>query len=214
MHVLIHANPRISWQVSYSKAFLNGLNAQAIDASITHNPKAKDEHMVVLGPHWAKKHHPDCLYVDRAYWGDPHAVSIHQLRDGEKVFDWSNKPQRARPVLKPMKRGHRTLALCDFGQYLDIDGATIRRHPSEHKSKESLQSCLNRHDVAIGGKSTALVDAAINGLVVKTLSDNSPVSFISGQQNPDRAHWINCLAWHNWTLKEINEGMIWHWLKF
>jgi hypothetical protein len=100
-----------------------------------------------------------------------------------------------------MKTGSKRLYLCDFqgkpkGQY-----DTVRWHPSEMPAESTLQDDLNRHDIAIGNRTTALVDAAIHGLRVETDDLNSPVFGLV-----DREQWITDLAWHNWSMDELASG--------
>jgi len=216
MRAVVHVNPSLSWQLRYGAAITGSLSDFGIDARITNNPKESDDLTVVLGPHWAKQHHGHhrCLYVDRAYWGDPGAVSFHWISRGEKEFNWSGKGGRSHPPLSPLKTGNKTVVLCDYNTLFELSGATVRRHPSEVKQSETLSECLARHQIAVGGRSTALVDAAIAGLRVVTNDDYSPVKPLSFSVNPDREHWIKSLSWHNWTFDEIERGELWpHFLK-
>lgn len=213
MHAVIHTNPSIHWQVKYSKALISGLESQGITARISHKQTDKADLTIVLGPHWCAEHHSDCLYLDRAFWGDPEAVSIHWVVNHQKVYDWTPREGRTYPEPKPMKSGDRTLVLCDYRKDYQVNG-TKRKHPTESRSNEPLNVALSAHDQAYGGRSTALVDAAINGLKVTTLEKNTPVDPISGQDNPDRERWLKALSWHNWTFEEIKKGDLWpHFLK-
>lgn len=211
MRAVVHANPSIEWQRRYGAAVVDGLKRCGHGARLTGTPTDADELVVVLGPHWAFQFHAHrrCIYIDRAYWGDPDAVSIHWLSCGEKVFDWSRTESRNHPELAPLKQGGRTVVLCDFGRFFDLPQATIRQHPADMAPGESLSACLARHEIAVGGRSTALVDAAIAGLRVVTNDKHSPVRPISFQAEPDRERWISALAWHNWTIDEIERGEPW-----
>ena len=102
------------------------------------------------------------------------------------------------------------MILCDFGtdtrEFSQIyENATIRRHPAEEPCAESLSECLQSHERAIGAHTTALVDAAVLGLGVECTALDGPISGLKH----GRKHWINCLAWHNWTLEEIRAGDTW-----
>jgi hypothetical protein len=158
-----------------------------------------------MGPWYALNENPRCLYIDRAYWGDPQAVSISWY-DNRKLFDWADKPARQHPQLQPEKPVGRTVILCDYGmtgveELRRNPGATIRRHPSEQQAGESLADCLNAHSKAVGRHTTALVDAAIAGLEVE-----ADAAGPCGGLRFGREHWIRCLAWHNWTKTEIESG--------
>lgn len=210
MRAVIHCNPGIRWQLKYSKAIKKGLDAFSIPAKITGEREQVADLRIILGPHWGIS---DGLLIDRAFWGDPYAVSVHWLKKGSKVYDWTPKAGRYHPELKPMKDGDRQIVLCDFGKHYNATG-TLRRHPAERGESEPLKAALERHDKAIGGKSTALVDAAIEGLKVTTVEKNTPVDPISGKSHPDRLTWVQALSWHNWTFNELEKGELWpHYLK-
>lgn len=211
MRAVIHVNPSSEWQVRYAAALLAGLRACGNTPRITHNPVDADELTVVLGPHWALSYHGHrrVVLIDRAYWGDPQSVSMHWAENGQKVFDWSRTEPRDHPPLSPLKTGSRTVVLCDYGRLYELGGATIRRHPADAPSCETLAECLARHEIAAGGRSTALVDAAIAGLRVVTNDKHSPVLPLSFQAEPDRERWITALAWHNWNINEIEQGEPW-----
>ena len=210
--ILIHVNPAIDWQNRYAEALKKGFALLGKEATVTHNPKDKGFFNILLGPNWAADYHFFGLMLDRAYWGDPNAVAVHWYRNGQKVFHWHGRAGRYHPELKPLKTGKRSVLFQDYKTHFKpaftVD--TVRFHPSEYPSKETLSECLERHEVAYGGKSTVLVDAAINGLFVKSLVENSPVEIISGFLIPDRVNWIKSLSWHNWTIDEIARGELWN----
>lgn len=180
----------------------DGFAAKGIKSFISTKPDTPGDVHVVLGPWFAldKWRHANTLMIDRAYWGDPECVSIHWLRDGEKVR-LKGMPHRAHPNLQKMKDGSRRIYLCDYKQKPEGDYDTARYHPSEVKGQCSLKEALNTHDIAIGKRSTALVDAAIHGLRVET---NDPHSPVYGLEN--RKQWARDLAWHNWSMAEIASG--------
>lgn len=216
MRAVVHVNPSLSWQQRYGVAITSSLVDFGVEARTTHNPEESADLTVILGPHWAKHHHGHhrCLYIDRAYWGDPDAVSVHWMEHGEKEFDWSGNEGRPHPSLFPLKSGERTVVLCDYNKLFELPGATIRQHPSNHPPSETLSECFVRHEIAVGGRSTALVDAAIAGLRVISNDPYSPVKPLSFAIDPDREHWIKSLSWHNWTFEEIKSGELWpHFLK-
>ena len=181
---------------------------------------------VCLGPWYALRENVGSrvFYLDRAFWGDPDSVSLCWLDgEGRKQFNWDCTAKRAHPELMPWKSGNAAVVLCDYGMTGELErnmarpmfsDVTIRRHPSESTESEPLSSCLNAHQVAIGRHSTAMVEAAINGLAIVCRATGSPVSPIAGKsccdiQHRDRENWINALAWHNWTLADIESGDAW-----
>jgi hypothetical protein len=180
----------------------DGFKAKGIEVRISHRPEDSAETHIVMGPWFALKQwrHANTLMIDRAYWGDPECVSIHWLRDGEKVF-LRDMPYRKHPKLKKPKEGTSRLYLCDYGQKPEGEYDAVRCHPAEKKDQGPLLDALNVHDIAAGRRSTALVDAAIHGLRVECNDPHSPVYGITS-----RRQWIRDLAWHNWSKSEISSG--------
>jgi len=204
---VIHCNRSLRHQVELAECLQEGT-----DAEISYSVETPATTHIVLGPWYALKRwrFDNTLYIDRAHWGDPDSISVHWLAGGEKVRTQGN-PFREHPEVKPWKTGSNALILCDFG----MDGialgqqynATIRKHPAEGENTP-LAEILDGYDIAIGKRTTALVDAAIAGLKVITTDPHSPVWPISGQRG-DREQWLNDLAWHNWSKDEIRRGAMW-----
>ena len=206
MHCLIHANPWLEWQSRYSAALQQGLVRAGHNATITHDPYLHGELSILLGPHFAKKYHPErCIFIDRAFWGDPNAVSMYWMENGNKIYHWHGRGGRTHPELKETKHGTRTVVLNDFDEQFNEPNATVRHHPARVPCDETLQDCLGRHDVAIGGRSTALVEAFIQGLQVESRVHNGPVP-----TGINREYWIRSLSWHNWGIDEIACGDLWN----
>jgi len=196
----------MSHQIDYGRAVKAGFDRHGLSAEISHLSDAPGDIHVCIGPNFALRHwrNKQTLLLDRAYWSDPKCVSAHWLVSGQRF--WSgNDGERDHPELKPMKEGDRTIYLCDYGE-LPPKGHfdTVRRHPANGKSSESLSKALSRHDKAAGKRSTALVSAAIAGLHVETDDPQSLVYALC--QGVERERWITSLAWHNWGLKEIERG--------
>ena len=200
---VIHCNRGLAHQVEMARCLRDGLNAKGHKAKISYSADDSADIHVVMGPWFALKQwrYDKTLMIDRAYWGDPECVSIHWLKDGEKVF-LRNQKYRKHPKLKKPKEGEKRLYLCDFRQAPEGEFDAVRYHPAEKKPQGSLQDALDAHDIAIGRRSTALVDAAIHGLRVETIDPHSPVYGIT-----DRRQWIRDLAWHNWSKAEISSGV-------
>jgi len=204
---VIHCNRSLSHQVELAECLHEGMGGE-----ISYSPFTQADLHIVLGPWFALQQWRtgNTLYIDRAYWGDPDCVSIHWLKNGEKVRTTDN-PYRLHPAVKPWKRGGKAIVLGDYGadsraiaqQY----GADIRMHPAQGE-KRPLCDVLGHYQIAIGSRTTALVDAAIAGLKVITNDIHSPVWPISGQRC-DREQWLNDLAWHNWSKNEIRRGSMW-----
>lgn len=201
----IHVNASLAHQKRLGEALAEGFKCHGLSPILTHSPHASGDWHVCIGPwfaldQWRGDH---TLYIDRAYWGDPECVSVHWLDGGEKRRSKGNK-YRAHPELKPMKVGDRRVYLCDYNRPPEGFYHTVRYHPSEKKSRYTLQECFDMHDIALGRRTTALVDAHINGLQVFTDDPHSPVYGIES-----REQWIRDLAWHNWSHDEIARGEMW-----
>ena len=223
---LVHYNPSLGHQVRYARAF------EQAGFKITTEVDGKADVHVVLGPWYAMKHlqdHPRVLMIDRAYWGDPDSVSIGWLQpDGSRAFA-TGTYQRPHPKPLPWKeREQSALLLADYGQ--DISEAyaeaklrfhfvRVRKHPADDPSQVPLRTHLALCDVAIGWKSTALVEAALYGVPVVCLNDQGvtrPVAAHSIEADlyrGSRAEWLHNLSYRQFTIDEIADGTAWRHLK-
>lgn len=143
------------------------------------------------------------ILVDRCYYrGDPDHVSVGWMnaRGGRDFFAGEGRP---RPVPEPTRAGNRSIFLADFhGPVEPAD--TVRRHPADELPAESLEMALQRHDVAIGYRTTALVAAALKGLRIDCRSDEHIVA------QPD---WLDLLPYADWHGREIETGACWEHLR-
>ena len=226
--IAIHINPGIENQVNYGTALAAGFKAHGIKYNLTANIEAKADMHCIIGPWYAFKHywnHESIIYLDRACWDHPNRTLINWMYKGEKVWEWGQRLKaRYHPEIKPWKQGNNLVVLCDYGddgvQQANLArphfNVSIRRHPS-NAEQESLASCLTKNEVAIGKRSTALVDAAIHGLSVITYDHLSPAFPVAGRLRdircPDRLAWLRDLSWHNWTINEIQSGEAWQHLQ-
>ena len=199
---VIHCNRGLAHQVDWAKALRAGFAVHGVKAEISYQADTPADVHVVLGPWFALKEwrFANTLMLDRAYWGDPECASLHWMKEGEKVY-LRDMPHRDHPKLKKEKTGDRRLYLCDYKQAPEGEYDTVRYHPSEKSGQCSLAEALHAHDIAIGKRSTALVDAVIHGLRVETSDPHSPVYGLTS-----RRQWIRDLAWHNWSRDEIASG--------
>ena len=207
----ILVNPALSHQLDHARAWRAGLKRHGVDLVVTHDRDYRADLLILSGPNYApaRKHGDNVLYIDRAYWGDPDSVSIHWLNNGEKVYTGCTA-HRPHPALMPYRTDTRRIFLADYGCKPFGRYDAVRMHPADGGAG-SLQEALQGYGVAVGRRTTALVDAAIAGLVVDTDDENSPVWPIRGLKG-NRGDWITCLAWHNWSLTEIEEGDAWAYL--
>ena len=211
----IHTNTGLKHQVEWADALRSGFFKHGVHALITPSKTMQADINVCLGPWYALPMHTQgtVFYLDRAFWGDPERCSLQWMHSGYKQFDWRVKPERAHPELQPEKVGDRVVILCDYDMIPEPElkrhpKATIRKHPAQAQS-EPLADCLNRHDIAAGRHTTALVDAAIHGLAIHCVT---PYTATAGLMR-GRKQWINCLAWHNWHIDEIRSGEAWEHLR-
>jgi hypothetical protein len=201
----IHVNTALAHQVRIGRA----LHAGIPNSVLTDSPHTLGDTHVILGPWFALdqwRHAPNVLYIDRAYWGDPDSVSIHWLRKGEKVVGPRLKPREI-PKILPYRNSEKRIYLCDYGQQPEGDYSGVRYHPADG-GQGSLHDALEGYGVALGRRTTALIDAAILGLQVITNDKYSPVWPISGRKG-GREQLLTRLAWHNWALTEIESGAAW-----
>ena len=221
---VIHRNPALNHQIKLAEQFAAGFKRSGQAWVITSDQgKAGDIH-VVLGPHYALnqwRNHHRCVWVDRAFWGDPECVSVGGSAGIDRKFPagagWRNHPE-----LVPWTDGRDCIVLADYGDTgLDLaalvrphcERVEIRRHPAEGGSG-ALSDALQGFQIAIGRNTSALVEAAISGLSVVCKSPRSPVMPIASASirdlvQPDRNEWLRGLSWANWSGSEIESGELW-----
>lgn len=229
VRVLLHVNQAIPHQVNEAIGMMEGFKKHSdIRASVTDQKRVLGADInIVFGPYYSLKEHqgiPNTLYIDRGYYEWPKYNSIHWVDSNtEKI--WINNNQghpRYHPNQQPKKNGRKAVVLLDHiavsnqrdrRKLIDrargeFDTVTIRYHPYEKEPDNSLEECLENHDVAFGHRTTALVEAALAGLEVRTKDIYSPVYPLSiNHQN--LTEWIHDLSWHMWTLEEMKSGEVW-----
>ena len=197
--VCIHANPNLAHQGYWAEGLKNALNFHGFNAEITAELNKESDIHVVLGPHYAKKHHlnHETILLDRCFYrGDPDHISLGWLLPcGGRRF--TKGEGREPPEVQPLKTGNKQIFLADY-QGKICQAHTIRLHPAESKPIESLYSALNRHDIATGHKTTALVDAALLGLSVTSFDP---------QHILNQPAWLGLLPYADWAYNELNEAV-------
>jgi hypothetical protein len=217
--VVIHANPRLQHQQDFALALAQGFKRNGLSSRITANKHLPGDLHVVIGPWYAleeNKHHR-ILYADRCFYGDSRwTISLGWLENGQR--DFMNLGMAASkgslPLMRPRKDGRRrAVVLGDYGcdmqhevlkARVDYDEVMFRPHPAERPSEWTLERTLEWADVAIGYGSTALVDALLWGLEVKTLDTNHVCHGVT-----DRTSWLTDLSWAQWTHSECASGEFW-----
>ena len=221
---VIHRNAALNHQIKHAEQFAAGFKRHGQACVITSDRGMAGDIHVVLGPHYALeqwRNHPRCVWLDRAFWSDPECVSVGWSAGVTRKFPagagWRNHPE-----LQPWKSGRDCIVLADYGD----DGASmaalvrphverveIRRHPAEGGAG-ALSDALRGFQIAIGGKTTALVEAAISGLSIVCKDARNPVTPVASNtirdlSQPDRAEWLRALSWANWSGSEIASGDLW-----
>lgn len=222
---VIHYNPHLYNQTLYRDHLVSGFVNLGYKVTSTTDKNAKGDIHVCIGPHYAFN---ECMgrptiYLDRCLWGDDlDAVSIGWVgKNGGMIYPKGADDKRPKPELMPWVDGdgEQAIFLCDYGECPEIysiakkhySNVTLRHHPSTRQQQPSLSMHLCGHSVAIGGRTSALVDAAIRGYPVITYDERSPVADISGRDiidivKPDRRQWLNNLSYAQWRGEEIRTG--------
>lgn len=224
---VIHCNPSLAHQVKHAEAFAAGFQRHGIACEISSRPDREADMHVVLGPHYALdywRRHPRCLWLDRAYWGDPDYATVGWSQGTTRKFAQGDGA-RNHPALQPWRDGRNCIVLSDYrddGQRMaamarpHVDRVEIRRHPVEGGAG-TLSDALRGFQIAIGHRTTALIEAAISGLTIVCTDPDNPVrdvasSSIRDLRQPDRSAWIGKLSWHQWNHDEIASGECWEWI--
>ena len=224
VRVVIHSNPGLANQIESAGWLKEGFSCHGIDAEITADKHAPGDIHVVQGPHYAWHEYvgkPHVIWLDRCFYGDARFdLSIGWLRhDGSRDFRNADKtePNGTLPELMPLKTDQKgAVIFADYGKMVQADHWTVdarrghfpvymRPHPSEMESFYTLDDMWERCGVAIGGQSTALVQAAINGLYVKSYDPLHVCQDIG----TDREGWLTRLSWCQFHYTEIQNGNFW-----
>lgn len=228
--VTIHANPHLKNQMECAGALLQGFAKHGLPIEVSHTKQPGIGVNVIQGPWWCYPDfvgRPNTLFLDRTFYGCAvQNVSLGWLNaDGSRDFGDCDKPAKGElPELKPTKHSQRcAIVFGDYGrdpapEYTYArkhhDSVWFRQHPRESGTpyvvplRCSLDEAWQIGDVAIGHKSTVLVEAAINGLHVVSTDPNHVVH---GYE--DRENWLRQLSWKQWSLDEIRAGDFWEHLK-
>jgi hypothetical protein len=196
--VCIHAN-RLPNQTHWARGLKAAFILNGYQCEVTDDPVKESDIHVVLGPHFAKRYHLNhrTILLDRCYYrGDPEHVSLGWLNpDGGRTFHKGEG--RTPPKQKPIKTGDKTLFLADWRGPVEA-ADTVRYHPAQHKATETLQDAISRHDIAIGYGTTALVEAALEGLQIVC---KDPRHILN---QPD---WLELLPYADWGYDELPEAV-------
>ena len=215
MNIAIHTNMGLANQIESAGWLQSGFKAHGINAEITADKnKAADIH--VIQGNWyaynewlARSATEKVLFLNRCFYGDARFdVSLGWLRpDGSRDFMnhgmvWA---KGLCPIVRPRKELRRCAVIfADYGKdpramvedaRMRYDSVFFRPHPAQAREtpvmtlRGALDTVWDIADVAIGGTSTVLVEAAINGLQVET---TDPLHVVNGYQEPG---WLTDLSW-------------------
>lgn len=215
MKWLLHYNPGLPHQCAHAGAFKRA----GIEVT-PHRDGDADVH-IVSGPWYALDRWRDseCIWLDRAFWGDPEYVSLGWVRGNGRVFPTGEHSRPKPECFDWTTRESTALVLADYKQdtaamvaaaHEFFDFVRVRKHPAENGGKDPLRGALMLSDVVIGHSSTALVEAAICGRPVICTDMTNPVMPVASDwgriRRPDRTEWLHELSWAQWTLAEIASG--------
>lgn len=113
--------------------------------------------------------------------------------------DFTAGAGRTPPPVKDPKGPGPSIFLADYNGPIE-PADTVRLHPAAQKYDESLSDALSRHNVAIGYTTTALVDAALEGLRIVCKDHRHILA---------RPDWLDVLPWADWSENEISSGELW-----
>lgn len=226
--VVIHTNPGLANQRESAAWLKAGFVRHGMATRITADRQERGDIHVIQGPWYAYKEwlgKDNVLYLNRCFYGDARFdLSIGWLKpDGTRDFCNFDMgyPNGELPELMPMKKrtGKRACAMV-FGDYGENPAPMVqearakygrvyyRPHPADRHATSpalspdwTLEQVWDIADVAVGGTSTALVDAAINGLHI-----DCPDTHVCSEINGDRESWLADLSWAQWHYTQIERG--------
>ena len=188
----------------------DGLKRHGLELDITDQIYREADVHIVSGNHYAKvawRGHPRTIWVDKRFYkegpkpdgmkSDPY-VSLGWLTEmGGRDFQVGTGKRV--PDVKPRKMGNRSIFLAEYGGHID-EADTIRLHPMAETPSETLEEALSRHDIAIGYTSTALVQAALEGLRIDCRDPDGVMN---------KPNWLQLLPYVDWHYTEIESGEAW-----
>lgn len=225
--VVIHSNPHLPNQIESAGWLKQGFDRHGLDCEITADKHAPGDIHVIQGPwyayqEWISK--PDnVLWLNRCFFGSGRFdLSIGWLRpDGTRDFRHTDKsePNGVLPELRPLKPQQQSAVVFgDYGREVQarhwlVDAREtyapvyMKYHPASSETYNftlKLEEAWQRCDVAIGGQSTVLVEAAIQGLHVFS---HDPDHVVQGMT--DRQDWLTKLSWCQWSSEQLINGDFW-----
>ena len=225
MEVVIHSNPGLPNQIESSGWLKSGFERHGMACEVTADRSKPADIHVVQGPHYAFNEwlgKDNVIWLDRCFYGDSRFdLSIGWLNaNGSRNFKNKNMTDAngELPELKSMKpQQESAVVFADYGKMNQAKHWTVdardkyfpvhlRFHPADMESFDTLDDMWQRCDVAIGGTSTTLVEAALNGLHVESFD---PLHVCQSIEYEGRQAWLNRLSWAQWNHEQIMNGDFW-----
>lgn len=206
MDIAFHTATSQSHQLEHFQWFRDGFKQLGINLRILDIYGDADYH-IISGPNFAYQEwlgKPNVLMIDRALWHPEKSgkwqsmdwISIGWLQpDGTRIF--AKGDGRSGPEVATRKIGNGTIYLKDYNDHREEEADTVRYHPAERNSTETLDQALDKHGIAIGYKTSALVTAALRGLKVICKDKRNIMS------DPN---WLEILPYTDWHYSEIQSG--------
>jgi hypothetical protein len=228
--IVIHSNPHLKNQIESSGWLKQGFERHGLDCEVTADRSKPADIHVVQGPwyawqDWVGK--DNVIWLDRCFYGDSRFdLSIGWLKpDGSRDFKNKNmvSANGELPKLKPPKPHQKSaVVFADYGKTIEASYWAVDArekyfpvftmwHPANMENFTTLADIWERCDVAIGGTSTVLVDAAINGLHIKQCD---PLHVCAWMTARTRYQWLIDLSWAQWNFETgIMTGDFWEHLQ-
>jgi hypothetical protein len=235
--VVIHAEPRIAWQVEFAKKMAQGLRAIGVTHEVT-NSRARTSGglAILLGTTCFKGvENGPYLLVDRCSLGDTnkwvtlvrdaHGRRGARVPHGTPANRWEWMEDVAGVRLEPWRSGRKRV-LCGqtetwsphyatlWDWYRTVQATHFRRHPAGD-NPTGLPETRKWDDVgfAITLNSSVAVDAVLAGVPSVTMDEGAMAWDVTSHADeavkPARLPWLHWLAWTQFSHDEIAEGTPW-----
>lgn len=205
MVIAIHTNANYEHQRKQAEYFKQGFARHNLKAEITTSINMPADVHVVLGPNYAKAkwiNHNRVILLDRNYYlSCSDHVSIGWMnKEGGRDFKVGTGKK---DLIIREPNGIKSLFLADYNGVIE-KADIVRLHPANKKHKTTLYEDINNCNRATGYNTTALVEAALNGLKITCKGNTSILN---------NKNWLKLLPYANWHYNEIKSGEVWEHLQ-
>lgn len=207
MLIVYHANHTQPHQIEHGEWFKAGFKRHGLSLEITADIYKEADIHIVSGPHYAKRQwlNARTILLDKRYYREgPKPVGM--ASDPYVSLGWMTKTghhiilrgEGRPPPEIGTNAGQGTIYLCEYGELPPQGFDTVRRHPDDEKSAESLTDALSRHKTAYGHNTTALIKAALMGLDTVCFDPNYIMN---------RPDWREALPYADWGYYEFDKAI-------